>query len=89
MPRIAFMLALPALLISVSACGLRGDLERPGPLFGPIEGDAPEAELVGATEPFEDEPDANREPRFNEFGGVIPNAAPSEPVEEGGLAAPQ
>ena len=82
-------ITLLAALLALSACGLRGDLERPAPLFGdvPPEGGA-EAELADEAEAFDDEPEAIEGPRFNEFGGVIPEASPSEPVEEAPLDEP-
>lgn len=80
-------------LLALSACGLRGDLERPEPMFGEPEASV-EAELATEEKPFEDDPQARRGPRFNEFGGEIPEAAPVEEVEETPLtsapvAAPQ
>lgn len=83
----ARLVLIPALLAAMSACGLRGDLERPEPMFGNPEG-AAEAELVTDDRPFADDPQAQRGPRFNEFGGEIPDAAPSTPVEEEPLSSP-
>lgn len=74
-------------LVFLSGCGLRGDLERPAPLFG--EGNGAEAGLADEGEVFEDEPEARTGPRFNEFGGVIPEASPVEPVEEAPLDDPE
>lgn len=82
-------LAVLAALLALSACGLRGDLERPAPLFGeaPTDGGA-EADLTEEGEAFDDEPEALDGPRFNEFGGVIPEASPVDPVEEAPLDEP-
>jgi hypothetical protein len=77
----ASIVASAAALTLLSACGLRGDLERPEPLFGE-PAVAVEAELKTEEKPFADDPQAQRGPRFNELGGEIPDAAPAEPVEE-------
>ena len=69
-----------AALLSVATlagCGLRGDLERPEPMFDKPEEteEATEARVV-----------TNRTViRRNADGDIIPDAAPSEPVSEGGL----
>lgn len=83
---IRFITLFGALVLSTAGCGLRGDLERPAPIFG--EGNDVEVELVDDSEAFEDEPEAVTGPRFNEFGGVIPDASPTEPVEESALPQP-
>jgi len=81
--------ALLAGLLALSACGLRGGLERPAPLIGEVADDTgAEAELVDEGEAFDDEPEAQDGPRFNEFGGIIPEASPVEPVEEAPLDEP-
>ena len=74
---ISAAIALPML----AGCGLRGDLERPEPIFEP-EPEVVETEEVAATQVV-----TNRTViRRNADGGIIPNASPSTPVNEGGLA---
>ena len=69
-----------ATLLSVATlagCGLRGDLERPEPIFDKPEEVVEEPEVTEAT---------NRTViRRNAQGDIIPDAAPSESVSEGGL----
>ncbi|MEO1473872.1 MAG: lipoprotein [Pseudomonadota bacterium] len=71
-----FLVTLAA-LVGLAACGLRGGLQRPDPIFRdvtPVERAAQdEAEAVETVV---------EEPAFNEFGGEIPEAAPAEPVVE-------
>jgi len=77
---IAAFAALPML----ASCGLRGDLERPDPIFSepaPEEAKIPEASPVYVAR----QAPVRRGPRFNELGGEIPDAATSTPVNEGGL----
>jgi len=68
-------------------CGLRGELERPEPLF-----EEEKKEVVTKTEPTRTVTRVVRNTvptstiRRNAQGGVIPNASPSTPVSEGGLA---
>lgn len=72
-------IALPLL----GGCGLRGDLKRPDPIF---------EEKTEETAKVEPTPVATRVVtnrtiiRRNAEGGIIPNASPSTPVSEGGLA---
>lgn len=75
-------------LLALGACGLRGDLERPEPLFGEATAEDAEAELPTNENVFKDDPTDDQGPRFNEYGGIIPDASPSDPVEEEGLGAP-
>ena len=61
---------------TLAGCGLRGDLERPEPIF-----DKPEEE-----EKVETVAERNVTiVRRNADGDIIPDASPSEPVSEGGL----
>ena len=73
---LAALVALPML----AGCGLRGDLERPEPIFEePVE--EAEPDQVASTRVI-----TNRTViRRNAEGGIIPNASPSTPVNEGGL----
>ena len=71
---ISASIALPLL----AGCGLRGELERPDPLFEEKEEVVePEPETVARNVTII---------RRNADGGIIPNAAPSTEVDEGGLA---
>lgn len=45
MTRILALAAALLLTTSISACGLTGDLQRPGPLIGNPSGDIPPADL--------------------------------------------
>ena len=83
MKRFTYVVAAAALSLPLlSGCGLRGDLERPEPIFE-------EKEEVAKVEPA---PPPTRVVtnrtviRRNAEGGIIPNASPSTPVSEGGLA---
>lgn len=71
---LALLLALPML----GACGLRGGLARPDPIFKPVT--TVEDVMEDEAETPAPEPEAG--PRLNELGGEIPEAAPVEPVEE-------
>lgn len=79
---LAGLLALPVL----ASCGLRGGLARPDPIFKKV---AP----VAAAEPEATAPATVRESviirqNVNEFGGEIPDAAPSLVVESAPLVDP-
>lgn len=79
-----YKLALAALLVApiVASCGQRGGLQRPDPLFrdlSPVEAAAPDARDEDAN------PDIIGQPNTNEFGGEIPDAAPTEPVQSAPL----
>ena len=67
-------------LAVLGACGLRGGLERPPPIFS---ADKPEPEIVFT--PAAEEPEEETGPQLNEFGGEIPEAAPTTPVISGPL----
>lgn len=70
-----------AALASLSACGLRGDLERPPPIFSqpPTE----EAKLpVDAAAQFAEVEVRENAAYFNSLGGEIPKPAPDVDVEE-------
>ena len=75
---LAAALTLPLL----SSCGLRGDLERPEPLFEEKEETVEEPEEVASNTVVTSRTVIRR----NAEGGIIPNASPSTPVSEGGLA---
>ena len=66
--------------ISKIGCGLRGDLERPDPIFS-----EPEAEEVVETPTTTRVVRNTTVIRRNADGDIIPDAAPSTPVSEGGL----
>ena len=82
-----FSLTAAVALSMLAGCGLRGDLERPDPLF------QEKKEVVEVTK-VEPTPTVTRVVRNtrptttirrNADGGVIPKASPSTPVSEGGL----
>jgi hypothetical protein len=76
----AGLISLPLL----GACGLRGGLQRPAPIFKDVPVSEPaKPETV---EPVR-ESIIIRE-RVNEFGGEIPDAAPTEEVTSAPLADP-
>ena len=70
-------LALPML----AACGIRGGLERPDPIFGGGKPAAEETEEAAGKVLSEEEIAALTGPRFNEFGGEVPIAAPTTDVK--------
>lgn len=75
---VAGVMVLPML----AACGQRGGLARPDPLFRdltPVEATAPEAREEDAN------PDTIGQPSTNEFGGEVPDAAPTQPVQSAPL----
>lgn len=78
-------LALAAVLITpiLASCGQRGGLQRPDPLFRDV------TPVETAAEAEKREADANPDvrPRTNEFGGEIPEAAPTDPVQTAPLEA--
>lgn len=92
------------LALGVSACGLRGDLERPDPLWGepkPEQSEAetevqPEAQLRPRTATTQVATTSYRDPSTgrtvwvqNEGGGDKPLASPTTPISEGGLPPAQ
>lgn len=77
----ATLIALPML----SGCGLRGELERPEPILQEAPKEKPQAVTTTTTRRVVTRQVATG-PRRNADGGIIPNAAPSVPVTEGGLA---
>ena len=65
---------------TLAGCGLRGDLERPEPLFDKSEEEEEKAETPSTRVV------TNRTViRRNADGDIIPDASPSQPVSEGGL----
>jgi len=68
---LAGLMTLPLL----ASCGLRGGLQRPDPIFKPAAESVP---VEAATEPARESIIIRQ--RVNEFGGEIPDAAPTEPV---------
>ena len=86
-------------LTSLSACGLRGDLEQAPPIWGEPEDEEvaevtapPEPELRQRTEPtrlagtsYVDPETGNTVWAQNENGGYVPLPAPVTEVEEDGL----
>ena len=80
---LAALLTLPLL----SGCGLRSELKRPEPLFDKSKTEKVEDVQEVAEVPT---PTVTRQvitgPRRNANGGIIPDAAPTTPVTEGGLS---
>ena len=73
---ISFVTLLSA--ATLAGCGLRGDLERPEPLFDKSEEEKAETPSTRVV--------TNRTViRRNADGDIIPDASPSQPVSEGGL----
>ena len=74
---LAGIVGLPLL----ASCGVRGGLERPAaPIIKSLE-PAPAEPVVEKPAPFVEAP----RPRINEFGGEIPEAAPTEVVQSAPL----
>ncbi len=81
---LAGCVALPFL----SACGLRGGLARPAPIIkslDPAPPAEPEKEEAKIAAPVAK---VVQRPRINEFGGEIPEAAPTETVQSTPLEDP-
>ena len=89
------LLIVPVLFaaLGLSACGLRGDLERPDPLWGEPKEEVqeqPDAEKIAELRPRTEPVDKSyRDPNTgeivwvqNENGGDKPLAAPVKPLEE-------
>lgn len=78
-PMLKLTLAVLLTAPMLASCGLRGGLARPAPIFGQTE-----PVLPPAPEPIAADTDARPEvvvrQRTNEFGGEIPDAAPTDPV---------
>lgn len=84
--------------LALSACGLRGDLERPDPLWGEPKEDAPEAtpETTSQLRPRTQVADSSyRDPETgrvvwvqNANGGDKPLASPTKPIEDDGGLPP-
>ena len=70
----------------LAACGLRGELERPDPIFS--EPTAPDEQaLVPVAVPVQLAEVAIPEgPQFNSLGGEIPEAAPATDVDEAAMS---
>ncbi|WP_084420801.1 LPS translocon maturation chaperone LptM [Henriciella litoralis] len=78
-----FLLSTAAAL---SACGIRGELERPPPIFSAAPADAAERTPVAVTvEADAAAPKDADSPYYNDLGGEIPKADPVGDVNEGGL----
>ena len=78
---LAGLLALPI----VASCGSRGGLARPEPILNR----APASEVVvetAAAEPVREQ--VVIRPRVNEFGGEIPEPAPTDPIASTPLTDP-
>jgi predicted small lipoprotein YifL len=73
-------LALTA-LAGLSACGLRGDLERPDPIFSEPPSEEAMVPVDTVIAVASNEIDANRT-YYNALGGEIPKPAPVTDVEE-------
>ncbi|MEO0881885.1 MAG: lipoprotein [Pseudomonadota bacterium] len=78
MPKV--LLGILAAVTALTACGLRGGLQRPDPIFR----DVPPVEQTVEEEVVNEEP-VIEGPSFNEFGGEIPDTAPVEPVTESAI----
>lgn len=80
MKTIKSMLMVSA-LAGLASCGLRGDLERPPPIFSePPSEEAQQPVDTAAT--FADAEINSDETYFNALGGEIPKPAPDVDVEE-------
>ena len=80
MKQLKTVLALSA-LASLAACGLRGDLERPPPIFS--EPPSEEAQQpVDAAAQFANTEIRENATYYNSLGGEIPKPAPDVDVEE-------
>ncbi|MEM7663683.1 MAG: lipoprotein [Pseudomonadota bacterium] len=73
-------LGLLASATALSACGLRGGLQRPDPIFRDI---SPVERAVIEEEEKAETPDEG--PQFNEFGGEIPETVIVDPVTESAI----
>lgn len=73
---LAILLVLPMF----GACGLRGGLARPDPIFKSVS--TVEDVMEDEAEAEAPAPEPETGPRLNDLGGEIPDAAPVEPVEE-------
>ncbi|MEO1553796.1 MAG: lipoprotein [Pseudomonadota bacterium] len=80
MKRIKTALALSA-LASLAACGLRGDLERPPPIFSEPPTEEAQQPVDTAAE-FADVGIRDSATYYNSLGGEIPKPAPDVDVEE-------
>lgn len=84
--RPASRMALSALLVlpMLASCGLRGGLTRPDPIFTPAA-EAVEAELAPEAQVESIRESVIIRRRTNEFGGEIPDPAPTAPVDSAPL----
>ena len=82
---IATTMALSA-LAALSGCGIRGDLERPPPIFS-SEPPTEEAQMPVDTtiEVAETAPKPADEAYYNDLGGEIPKADPEDDINESGM----
>lgn len=78
---LAGLLALPTL----ASCGARGGLTRPDPILKKAPVSEPVVEAAAA-EPVRES--VVIRPRVNEFGGEIPEPAPTEPIGSQPLTDP-
>lgn len=85
--KFASRLALAGLMMLplVTACGMRGGLARPDPIIKERPVPPPVAPAPVAAEPQQS---TIVRQRVNEFGGEIPDAAPTEPVASAPLEDP-
>ena len=74
------VLALSA-LASLAACGLRGDLERPPPIFSDPPSEEAQVPVDAAAE-FAGVEIRDNATYYNSLGGEIPKPAPDVDVEE-------
>lgn len=73
-----------ATLASLAGCGLRGDLERPPPVFSEPPSEEAKAPVSAPAYVAGGQIDENRA-YFNSIGGEIPKPAPTLDIEEGDM----
>jgi len=71
-----------AVLASLAGCGLRGDLERPPPVFSEPPSEEAKAPISAPVYVAGTQIDQDRA-YFNAIGGEIPKPAPTNDIEEG------
>ena len=70
-----------SVLASLAGCGLRGDLERPPPVFSKPPSEEAQQPVDAVAEFAATEIDQNRT-YYNALGGEIPKPAPTSNVQE-------